>query len=95
MNALNINKPSETDWARVDGMTDEMIDTSEVPPLSEEFFKKATWRMPRATVAIAVCVEPEVLEWFKAQGDDYDRLMTAALRIYAQAHKDLAAPVHQ
>ena len=89
MNGPNMNKPSETDWARIDAMTDEMIDTSDIPPLSEKFFAKATWRMPRPPVAITVRVETEVLEWFKAQGEDYARLMTAALRIYAEAHKDL------
>lgn len=89
MNAPNLNKPSETDWERIDAMTDEMIDTSDIPPLSDEFFAKATWRMPRPPVTITVRVEPEVLEWFKAQGKNYARLMTAALRLYAEAHKDL------
>ena len=88
MNASNMNKRSETDWARIDVMTDEMIDTSDIPPLSDEFFAKATWRMPRPPVSITVRVEPEVLEWFKAQGEDYSRLMAGALRIYAEAHKN-------
>ena len=45
MNAKNTNKPSETDWGRIDAMTNEMIDTSDIPPLSDEFFAKATWRI--------------------------------------------------
>jgi len=32
-------------------------------------------------------VEPEVIEWFKAQGENYQRYLAAALRIYAQAHQ--------
>jgi len=87
MNAPNTNKPSETDWARVDAMTDEMIDTSEIPPLTEEFFANSTWRIPRPSVSVTVRIEQDVLEWFKAQGDEYNRLMSAALRIYAEAHK--------
>jgi len=43
--------------------------------------------MPRPSVSITVNVEPDILEWFKAQGEEYDRLLTAALRIYAEAHK--------
>ncbi len=89
MNVKNMNRPSETDWARIDAMTDEMIDTSDIPPLSDEFFAKATLRMPRPSVSITVHVEPEVLEWFKAQGDDYERRISAALRIYAEAHKEI------
>ncbi len=83
-----MNKPSETDWARIDAMTDEAIDTSDIPPLSDNFFKKAAWRMPQSAVAVTVNVKPEVLAWFKAQGGDYARRMTAALRIYFEAHQD-------
>jgi uncharacterized protein (DUF4415 family) len=82
-----MNKPSETDWARVDALTDDEIDTSDIPPLTEELFKRARVRMPRQTVAVTVHVDSEVLNWFKAQGEDYERRMRAALRIYAEAHK--------
>ena len=70
-------------------MSGEMIDTSDIPPLTDEFFAKAKWLMPVPSVTIKVRVEPDVLEWYKAQGDDYGFLMAAALRIYAEAHKDL------
>jgi uncharacterized protein (DUF4415 family) len=71
-------------------MTDDMIDTSDIPPLTEKFFATAKWRMPKPKVKVTVEVEPEVLEWFKAQGEHYERDLAAALRIYAQAHQ---APV--
>jgi hypothetical protein len=32
---------SKTDWARVDAMTDEEINTSESPELTEQFFLRA------------------------------------------------------
>jgi uncharacterized protein (DUF4415 family) len=72
---------------RFDAMTDDMIDTSEIPPLTEEFFATAKWRMPKPKVKVTVEVEPEVMEWFKAQGENYQRYLAAALRIYAQAHQ--------
>ncbi|MBN2392588.1 MAG: BrnA antitoxin family protein, partial [Anaerolineae bacterium] len=50
-------------------MTNDMIDTSDIPPLEEGFFATAQWRMPQPKVQVTVEVEPEVLEWFKAQGD--------------------------
>jgi len=68
-------------------MTDDMIDTSDIPPLTEKFFTTARWRMPKPKVKVTVEVEPEVVDWFKAQGDDYERYLAAALRIYAQAHQ--------
>lgn len=36
MNASDMNRPSETDWARVDAMTDDDIDVSDIPPLTQE-----------------------------------------------------------
>ena len=82
-----MNKPSETDWARIDAMTDEEIDTSDIPPLTEDFFKRAKVRMPNRRVAVTVQVDPDVLAWFKAQGEGYEKRMNAALRIYAEAHE--------
>ena len=82
-----MNKPTKTNLERLDAMTDDIIDTSDIPPLTEEFFATAKWRMPKPKVTVTVEVEPEIIEWFKAQGDDYERFLTAALRIYAQAHQ--------
>ena len=93
MNETNTKKPSETDWARLDSRSDDMIDTSEIPPLSDDFFRKAQWWRPQSTVTITIPVESDVLEWFKAQGEDYERRMTAALRIYAEAHRIRVAPI--
>jgi len=87
MKQSDMNKPTKTNLERFDAMTDDMIDTSEVPPLTEEFFAAAKWRAPKPTVKITVEVEPEVMEWFKAQGENYQRYLAAALRIYAQAHQ--------
>lgn len=61
MNEKDINKPSETNLDRFDEMSDDMLDTSDIPPLSDKFFERATWRLPKPLVAITVQVEPEVL----------------------------------
>ncbi len=82
-----MNKHTKTNLDRFDAMTDDMIDTSDIPELTEEFFASAKWRMPREKVTLTVEVEPEVAQWFKAQGDNYQRFLEAALRIYAQAHR--------
>jgi hypothetical protein len=47
MSARNLKKKSETDWARIDRMTDDEIDTSDIPPLDDDFFKSAKWLLPR------------------------------------------------
>ena len=87
MNENNLNKPTVTDLEQLDAMTDDMIDTSGIPPLTEEFFATAKWRMPQPKVQVTVEVEPEVWEWFKAHGDRYQQYLTAALRVYVLAHQ--------
>jgi uncharacterized protein (DUF4415 family) len=88
MNAQDLKKPSETNWARVSEMTDEEIDTSDIPPLDETFFANARLRMPEKKISITLDVDADVLEWFKAQGEEFQHRINAALRIYAEAHKE-------
>lgn len=69
-------------------MTDEDIDTSDIPPLDEAFFADARLRVPERLVSVTLDVDAEVLEWFKAQGEDFRNRINAALKIYAEAHKE-------
>jgi uncharacterized protein (DUF4415 family) len=93
MNDETTKPTSKTDWARVDALPDEEIDTSEVAPLAGDFFRRAQWRLPAAPARVAVLVDPETLAWFEAQGESAQEQMSAALRIYAEAHR--AAAQHE
>lgn len=88
MNAKNLKKQSKTDWARIDRMTDEEIDTSDNPPLDDDFFARAEWRMPEKKRAVTLSVDSEVLKWFEGQGADFQQRINAALKIYAEAHQE-------
>ena len=88
MSGQDLKKPSGTNWARVSEMADEEIDTSDIPPLDEAFFADARLRMPENRVSVTLDVDAEVLEWFKAQGEDFRNRINAALKIYAEAHKE-------
>jgi uncharacterized protein (DUF4415 family) len=83
---------SRTDWSRIDAMTDDDIDTSDIPPLSDEFFTRAKLRMPASPLAtVAVHVDSETLAWFQSKGEEAEQHMAAALRIYAEAQKSSAS----
>lgn len=89
MKNTNMKSSSATNWERIDKLTDEQIDTSDIPPLDADFFARATVQMPsKATVVLNV--DADVLEWFQAQGAKSKASMNAALRIYAEAHKRAA-----
>jgi len=46
MKKKNTNIQSKTDWQRVMNMADEEIDTSDIPELTDDFFKNARVRLP-------------------------------------------------
>ena len=81
-----MNKNTKTNLDRFDALTDDMIDTSDIPPLTEDFFASAKWRMPKDKVKVLVEVEPEVAQWFKAQGKKSQEVLAEALRTYVQEH---------
>lgn len=87
MNENSTNSISQTNWEEFDGLTEEDIDTSDIPPLTEEFFSKSRWWKPIDSLNVLVQVDPNTLAWFQSQGEDYEKKMAAALRIYAAAHK--------
>jgi uncharacterized protein (DUF4415 family) len=68
-------------------MIDEEIDTSDISPLGENFFAQAKLRVPEK-VSVTVNVDADVLEWFRAQGGEFQQRINAALRTYAEAHKE-------
>jgi uncharacterized protein (DUF4415 family) len=87
MSVKPTKKPSRTDWNRVDALRDEEIDTSDIPPLDEDFFAKAELRMPNVKPSITIRLDPDVLDWFKGQGRGYQTRINAVLRRYVDAQK--------
>jgi uncharacterized protein (DUF4415 family) len=94
MSESDSNPTSGTDWARVTAMTDAEIDTSDSPPLGEEFFQRARLRRPspEALVEVTLHLDPEVLKWFQQEKSEFEREINAALRIYAEAHSQYRSP---
>jgi uncharacterized protein (DUF4415 family) len=89
MNEKDMSKHSQTDWQKLESMTDEEIDYSDIPPLDDDFFARATLRLPqRPQVVVTMQVDPDVFAWFDAQEDGWEQRIRAALRIYVEAHKE-------
>ena len=87
MSVSDLEHSSETNWERVDQMTDEEIDTSDIPPLDDGFFAQAELRLPKGKVPVMMSLDADVFQWFKSQGAEYQNLINTALRIYAEDHK--------
>jgi len=79
---------SKTDWARLDAMTDEDIDYSDIPATDAEFWKDAKVIMPQGKKRVSIEVDRDVLNWFKSRGQDYQSRMSAALRQHIVRQKE-------
>jgi uncharacterized protein (DUF4415 family) len=53
---------------------------SDIPPLTEEFFEKATLRIPATQAHQLIQLDPDILQWFQAQGGEYKSLINSVLR---------------
>ena len=73
------------DLARVRRMSEREIEATSPPELAHlpaNFWDDATLVPPVIKQAISLRVDPDVLEWFRAQGPRYQSRMNAVLRTY-------------
>ena len=85
MSRKNLNKRSETDWARIDALRDGSIDTSDIPELDDSFFANAVIRLPAPKASVTLRIDREVLDWFKSQGKGYQTRINTVLKAYKEA----------
>lgn len=84
MSANDSNNTSRTNWAALDAMPDEEIDYSDIPPLTEDFFEKATLRVPATQAHNLIQLDPDVMTWFQSKGVEYKTLINSVLRQYME-----------
>ena len=94
MSAKDLQSSSRTDWARLEGMNEEEIDYSDIPPLDASWFARARLRLSQEQLEVSMMVDADVLRWFQSQGENWQERMRAALRLYAAAHQT-ASVTHQ
>ncbi|MBD6615220.1 BrnA antitoxin family protein [Komarekiella sp. 'clone 1'] len=80
MNENDLNNISRTNWEALEAMSDEDIDYSNIPPLTDEFFEKATLRVPATQARNLIQLDSDVMAWFQAQDVEYKTLINSVLR---------------
>lgn len=68
-------------------MDDDEIDTSDIPPLGEDFFRNAKVRFPEGKVPVLINLDQEVADWFRKQDGNFQLNVNNALRQYAETHQ--------
>ncbi|WP_422472572.1 BrnA antitoxin family protein [Endozoicomonas sp. ALB032] len=81
-----MKKASGTDWERLEAMSDDEIDTSDIPELDDEFFNQADLRLP-VKKPVTIRLDSDVLEWFKSQGQGYQTRINNLLRKYMETQQ--------
>jgi uncharacterized protein (DUF4415 family) len=81
-------RKGKTDWARVDALTDEDIakavaNDPDAAPIDIDW-SDAVLIIPAKKKAISIRVDEDVLDFFKQEGDGYQRRINAVLRSYMQ-----------
>jgi uncharacterized protein (DUF4415 family) len=81
-------RKGKTDWARVDALTDEDIakavaNDPDAVPIDMDW-SNAVLVIPAKKKAISIRVDEDVLNFFKKEGDGYQRRINAVLRSYMQ-----------
>jgi uncharacterized protein (DUF4415 family) len=92
LDAMIARGEDRTDWARVDAMTDEEVernaaeDPDDWQPLPEEWLR-AKLVIPVRERGQWLRLDPDLAEWFRAQGPDAEARMRAILRAAMEAAK--------
>ena len=81
-------RKGKTDWARIDALTDNDIAKAvagdpDAAPIDIDW-SDAVLVMPPKKKAISIRVDEDVLDYFKSEGDGYQRRINAVLRSYMQ-----------
>lgn len=84
MNDKDLKNTSRTNWAALEAIADEDIDYSDIPPLTDEFFERATLRITAKQARRLVQIDPDVLEWFQSQGEEHRTSINSVLRRYIE-----------
>jgi uncharacterized protein (DUF4415 family) len=92
LRAMRACGESRSDWARVDALPEAELeaaiaadpDWKDVPA---DWYKDAIPVMPGPKKLLSLRLDPDVLEWFRAQGPRYQTRMNAVLRAYMRARQ--------
>jgi len=96
---LDPKKPRQLTSAEARRLNATPIDYSDIPPLGDEFFTKATEAWPPAKCQLTIRLDADVLNWLKTNGRGYqtriNRILRAAMESQPKRRsRSTAAPLN-
>lgn len=74
--------PSPKRMAEIEAQRDQEIDTSDIPELPDDFWRKGVLEWPEGKAPLSIRVDHFVLDYFKRGGPGYQSRINAVLRSY-------------
>jgi uncharacterized protein (DUF4415 family) len=88
------SEASQTDWERINAMSNEEIDLSDIPEVTEEQMKQAVLRVggkpvERSQRRVDLLLDAFIVEYFETKAGDqgYQKLINQVLAEYIYAHE--------
>ena len=83
---------SETDWARVEALTDEDIERAVAEDPDQSFWTEEDWKharvvWPQGKAPVTLRLDRDIIAWFKLRGRGYQTRINAVLRAFVEAQK--------
>jgi uncharacterized protein (DUF4415 family) len=87
-----IHREDQTDWARLDALTDEDIKAAMADDPDWAGFEEIDWstievKPFRPKQAISIRLDPDILDFFKAEGAGYQGRINTVLRHYMESKR--------
>ena len=87
---LGGKRTGKTDWARVDALTEKELERSISANADADVavdWRTARLVMPQRKESVRLRIDPDVLAWYRQQGQGYPTRMNAVLRNYMEARR--------
>jgi uncharacterized protein (DUF4415 family) len=88
---LDHNKPRQLTPAEARRLDAKPIDYSDIPPLGDEFFSKATTAWPPTKKQLTIRLDADVLAWLKSHGRGYQTRINRILRVAMESQPPRSA----
>lgn len=83
---------SQTDWTQLAAMTEDEVERLAAEDMAEigidpDWVQRAKVTSPRPKERVTIRLDPDILDWLKAQGKGYQTRINAILRAYVESQK--------
>jgi uncharacterized protein (DUF4415 family) len=93
----NLPKDTETDWVRLDAMTEEEIEANALsdpdnPPMDMSDFWERGVAVDGARNLTRLNLDPDILYWFQKRGQGYTSVINEFLQAYMETNEHIEPP---